>query len=319
LRDIKNNIFLSSELEVYNTNHSNYNSVILIFRILMGNIQIVNNEKNINSHSDVVSQMFQGTIKLTDEDKVLETIQVGAMNNFISEFYQCNETSSITDLYNQNRKFYDSLLNEFLQFYYYQNKESFFSAFIHLYRIYEYISYVFPLIYVRNNQVYEESYNSLQAFFKENGKELSFFSTFIRTTFIKDPYINEELYNENYSIDLTPEECLTIKTHLGSFLTKFNQTRMKTNDSYLDGVQNGVKNERYTYLDVENNKLNISTLDMHDFIILLRNKTCHFKMNHKDNITLNSASFDDLFSLLNPVILNWISNIFKYIVFKSFR
>lgn len=175
LRDIKNNIFLSSELEVYNTNHSNYNSVILIFRILMGNIQIVNNEKNINSHSDVVSQMFQGTIKLTDEDKVLETIQVGAMNNFISEFYQCNETSSITDLYNQNRKFYDSLLNEFLQFYYYQNKESFFSAFIHLYRIYEYISYVFPLIYVRNNQVYEESYNSLQAFFKENGKELSFF------------------------------------------------------------------------------------------------------------------------------------------------
>lgn len=94
---------------------------------------------------------------------------------------------------------------------------------------------------------------------------------------------------------------------------------MKTNDSYLDGVQNGVKNERYTYLDVENNKLNISTLDMHDFIILLRNKTCHFKMNHKDNITLNSASFDDLFSLLNPVILNWISNIFKYIVFKSFR
>lgn len=320
LKDIQKNIFLSNDMEINMTGYPHYNSIIIIFRILMGNIKLINNENNINNQSDMVSQMFQVSIDLTDEDRSLENEQVDAMKNFISEFYQCNETSSMTNLYIKNKKFYDSLLNELLQFYYYQSKESYFSAFIHLYRIYEYISYVFPLIYVRNNQVYEESYDSLQSFFKDSGKELSFFSTFIRTTFIQDPYVSEELYNEKYTIDLTAEEFLIIKTHLASFITKFDNKRANANTKYLQNdVDNGIDKEKYTYLDCDNQKLNISTLDMHDFIILLRNKTCHFKMNHKDNIALNSVSFDELFNVLNPVILNWISNIFKFIVFKSFE
>ncbi|PQF25592.1 hypothetical protein [Enterococcus mundtii] len=319
LKEIQNNIFFADEIDIQTPGYPHFNSIIIIFRILMGNVQVINNENNINNNSDMVSQMFQTTINVTNDEKILENIQVDAMGKFISEFYPCNETDSIAKLYTQNKKFYDSLLNEFLQFYDYQNKKSYFSAFIHLYRIYEYISYVFPLIYVRNNQVYQESYEALQSFFKQNGKELTFFSTFIRTTFIKDPYILVELYNEKYTIDLTPEEYQVISTHLATFITQFDNKRASENTKYLENITNGISKVKYTYLDCENQNLHISTLDMHDFIILLRNKTCHFKMNHKDNIALNSASFDELFSILNPVILNWISNIFKFIVAKSFN
>lgn len=320
LINVRNIYFLDSDIEINETRHPHYNAIILLFRILMGNVQVINKEYNINIQSDMISQMFQVQINISDEDKVLDNTQVEEMRNFIFEFYQCGEPESITSLYNQNKTFYDSLLNELLQVYYYQSKESYFSAFIHLYRIYEYISYVFPLVYVRNNQVYEESYNSLQSFFKDNGKELSFFSTFIRTTFIQDTYISEELYNEDYTIDLTAEDFLIIKNHLLKFINNFDSSRASANNKFLKtSVNNGLEKDKYTYLDCDDQKLHISTLDMHDFIILLRNKTCHFKMNHKDNIALKSTSFDELFSILNPAILNWISNILKYIVYKSFR
>ena len=299
-----------------------YNSLLVLFKLLLGTLLIEFEDGSEIKSADVLSQIFKidmscDTFDENEEENI--SIKDRYKNSLIDEYFdKDSSTSLLENHYNSNRNFYDDLLNEVLDFYYYQSRESYFSAFIHLYRIYEYISYTFPLIFITKSVNYSESYKELQSFFSGKGEELAFFRVFMQKTFLLDDYIYSELYKESYEISLSKSGVNLFKNELNTFINRFNNNKNKKNTNFINSLDSQVDvRDKTTFLDENSSKLIISTLDVNDFFIELRNKTCHYKMNHSDSVSLFAHRFDDLYEILNPVFLNWIANIFKFVLFSS--
>ena len=331
-----NKIFPNKTIEIQKNSTNKYNSLLLLFNVLLGNIKIVFNGDTEVGTTDMLSQIPKENMNEIETDEIetdeietdeietdeIETdeIETDGILNFFKDYFDSDGSLVLEKHYTSNSKFYDSLLNEILHFYYYHNKKSDFSAYIHLYRAYEYVSYTFPLIFVSNSINYENSYKELQKFFSGKGEELAFFRVFLEKKFLVSEYIFEELYDVSYVIKLNDTEYNLFKNELGPFLKKFNSQRRKKNKSFyksIDREKECTENEMTTYLVEEEKKLVISILDINDLLIELRNKSCHFKINHSDSISFQNYFFDDLFRVLNPVFLNWFANILKFVVYSS--
>ena len=81
----------------------------------------------------------------------------------------------------QNQKFFERLTQEFNNYYFYQNRRSFTTAFAFIYRILETISYAFPLIYATKTNDFRGTYTLLKDYMSGNKDkgELGFFKSFI--------------------------------------------------------------------------------------------------------------------------------------------
>lgn len=324
-KKIEKLFFSIEDIKVQKSGRYNYNSLLVLFKVFLGLVKI-NVKEDINIFpKDMLSRMFITTMNEEDEEDETalknETVLKRYIDSLIDEYYKKQTNESLLDYeYQTNADFYDSLLNEILHFYYYHKKESYFSAYIHLYRIYEYISYTFPLIFVNNSKNYSESYNELKGFFSGKGEELAFFRVFMQKTFLQDDYIFSELYGESYEISLSEEDFNALNRELKLFLNTFNSSKKSKNNKFLKDLskdKNYEDKEKFTFLDEAEKKLVISTLDVNDLFISIRNKSCHFKINHSDSVSFSNWFFDDLFRVLNPVFLNWIANIFKYVIYSS--
>ena len=330
VEDIKK-IFPNKAIEIQKNSTNKYNSLLLLFNVLLGNIRIVFNGDTEVGTTDMLSRIPKENMDEIDSDEIdseeieseeieSEEIETDGILNFFKDYFDSDGSLVLEKHYKSNGKFYDSLLNEILHFYYYHNKRSDFSAYIHLYRAYEYISYTFPLIFVSNSINYENSYKELQKFFSGKGEELAFFRVFLEKKFLVSDYIFEELYDVSYVIKLNDTKYNLFKNELGAFLKNFNSQRRTKNKSFYKSIgheKDFTENEMTTYLVEEEKKLVISVLDINDLLIELRNKSCHFKINHSDSISFKNYFFDDLFRVLNPVFLNWFANILKFVVYSS--
>lgn len=89
----------------------------------------------------------------------------------------------------QNQKFFERLTQEFNNYYFYQNRKSFTTAFAFIYRILETISYAFPLIYASKTNDFRGTYSLLKDYMSGNKDkgELGFFKSFIKVLFGDDP------------------------------------------------------------------------------------------------------------------------------------
>src|SRR5690606_30127887 len=79
----------------------------------------------------------------------------------------------------ENIQYYTLLLEEFCSYFISKQRNSFTKGFLHLYRIIEFISYSFPLIYSSYSRDYYGTFNQLKNYFSEKN-ELSFFDSFIK-------------------------------------------------------------------------------------------------------------------------------------------
>lgn len=350
---IENSFFFNDIVEIQNKSFNKYNSLVILFRVLLGNVKINFKEDLVILPSNTLSRALEipnlnsidsmkeeenerEEIKKLEKDGLsslnIDEISEESLNSseeslknmelFINDFFDSETGSYLEKEYKYNHKYFDKILNEVLHFYYYTHKDNDFSAFLHLYRAYEYISYLFPLSYIQNSREYIQSYKELQSFFKDTGEELSFLNVFIKHTFLKDEYLIEDMYKETYTLKLTGEEYDFFKKEMSEFITKFNSNQEKKKKSYFKNIleiepetEDGTTYK--TYLNRDTKELVISTMDVNDLLVTLRNKTCHLKMNHGDSLVFNNYLFDDLFKIMNPIFLNWISNILKFVTYRS--
>lgn len=334
--EIENQFFFNEIIEVKSNSANKYNSLLILFRILMGNIKIVYKDSLIIQPNNSMSKALDIQIvtneskeleeELFDESEELEEdkyYKIENMKLFINDFFDSNTKSSLLENeYNYNINYFDTILNEILQYYYYEDKSNHFSAFLHLYRVYEYVSYLFPLSYIQNTREYTHSYKELQKFFSEKGEELSFLNMFIKKTFLPSDYIIDEMYKESYKLELNGEDNNFLKEELSSFLNTFNQIQKNKKSNYLTkDIKIPKKDfnieEFNTHLNEDDKILIINTMDVNDLLIKLRNKTCHLKINHGDSLVFSSYMFDDLYKIMNPIFINWISNILKFTTHTS--
>jgi len=184
-----------------------------------------------------------------------------------------------------NKAFFKELLNEFSSYFYQTKKGAHTTAFLHLYRITEYISYSFPLIYASISREYYGTFDKLKNYFSNANSELKFFNSFVNVLFNDDTGDNlATIEMQSLNQDINKSHYLIIKKYL--------------TDDDLDG------GTPYSDITTYYKCLLKLTID-------LRNRYFHFAMGKQKNIKSTEIIESDLFyQSVNSLVLNWISVIY---------
>ncbi|UOQ78675.1 hypothetical protein MUN84_09145 [Hymenobacter sp. 5516J-16] len=182
-----------SKYNFLNLNQSNEELILL--RLMLGTIKVKNNLNGltIRQNTNYCSQDFSQWQSLSRKSIInflsAEGIDLDSMHDYYSK--------SITF---GNKKFYKSILLELSNYIYQKQKDSHATAFLHLYRIIELISYSFPLVYSSRATSYEKTFNNLKDYFHKVDSELNFFKQFVNGHLFKD---NAALLDISLNIPIT--------------------------------------------------------------------------------------------------------------------
>ncbi|HRH49861.1 MAG TPA: hypothetical protein PLP23_13990 [Panacibacter sp.] len=187
----------------------------------------------------------------------------------------------------RNKALFDELLTEFILYFFNKKRNNHTSAFLHLYRALEFMSYSFPISYSSRVVGFYTSFDTFKDFFvnKEQG-QLKFFREFVSSLFEKsllicrttiDTYVGEELYDKQ-KIKIIQKLCKEFDHHDNGSLIQI----------------------EYKYLL--------------DFMITLRNRYFHFQYDRGDNISNINFDSELFFEALNDKFANWLSMIYLEIL-----
>ncbi|MBE0393885.1 hypothetical protein [Flavobacterium sp. PL002] len=197
-----------------------------------------------------------------------------------------------------NKIFFENLLLEFCNYFYQTKKESHATAFLHLYRATELISYSFPLHFASKSKSYKSTYNSLKDFFTKTDGELSFFKKFV----------NEHLFKDNPILDLD----LSIKIE---------EPNQNLKEQYYKAIKKLCDNNKNITIKSQtlNTEIVITRKGLTSLIIDLRNRYFHLLSgDYSDNFTSSDLSEIDLFyKNVNDIIINWLSLIYIEILINT--
>lgn len=195
----------------------------------------------------------------------------------------------LVDFQNKNIEFFENLKNEIISFIWYYEKKEYTTSFIYVYRILEYISMAFPLIYVANSKNFNKAFVSLKDYFtkRDNGdanSELKFFSNFIELAFCDD-----DNYDTEYCFNFIGEDCYK-RAHYKLFTRYFSNI-----------IENKLE---YDYVTIK--WQHIPTV-----IINIRNHYFHFDNSVSNNITPNDLiDPDSFFKIVNVQFIRWLSSVY---------
>lgn len=289
---------------------------ILLARLFLGNIGIrYSSEKLIKVDTDVFSKFpFESSQDFHKNKKTnLKTIIKDL------SFEEEEILKSLTVHSVKNKDLYKDLVFEISCYLYYSSKGSYTTAFLHLYRCYEYISYSFPLTYIQGQNSFQGSYDELQSFFGgNNGGELKFFQKFILDSFLENNYFSDSIYLNKIEINFLQSDFTKIQSI-------WKPTFQITNDSNKKVYKKFLKDNSLPSKDIffefnqNNSSLEIDVLLFHDFFITVRNKSFHYLSGRPNKMQFNNMLFDTFFEYINPHIYNWIANIYKHILYGTFN
>jgi hypothetical protein len=261
---------------------SSSTELYLLIRIISGTIDIQHN-------------LSGSKITLRDNYSKLSFVRNETLNKkIISDFLDPIKFKDFERYLDQaqfrNKRFYQNLLGEFSNYFFYSSIDSHTTAFIHLYRSIEYISYTFPLIYASISKDYFGSFEQLKSYFKTANSELKFFNTFLDTLF-NDTFVLETPLTFNI---ISPNETL--------------------NEKYFKAIKRIIPHDKISAF-TEFDSITTNYGQMLDFIINLRNRYFHFLSGTlQDNLSSNELMNSDLFfEIINKPIFNWIAYIFATI------
>jgi len=248
----------------------------LLFRLLLGTINITHNHEKI-----IIKQRANYSILGIEQNTVLSS------RNIQNCLGALNQVESVNTYFKRNRKntdVFEQVLLEFTNYFFQRDKGAHTTAFVHLYRCIEYMSYCFPLIYASKTQDYSGTYKSLKNFLSgEQKSELKFFKAF-QATLMGSSFLNSKIH-------------LDIVSPTSDMKDIFNEIIRELCRGNIDSDSGGVITIKYEAF--------------FDFIINLRNRYFHFMTGtNMKNISSKDISMDYFFKSVNEQIANWISLIY---------
>lgn len=262
--------------------------ILLILRLLSGNVELTHNYSNI---------VIKSRVNYFSSDFT-------RFNNWKSEFpclFSEDTTSDDISVFIENtkyvnRSFYSTILSEISQFILHSKRGSHTSAFIYVYRILEKISYAFPLIYASKTQDFLKSFGQLKDLMVGDSekKELGFFKTFVNMLY-KDDSISDT------SVDI-----------------KFDTTDSDVREQMFKSIKEVIGNAIIHADTIEFDMLSIKYCDMGSFIINVRNRFFHNLNGGAKNIESDKiVDSDELFSFINPMTMYWLAMLFLQVTSYS--
>lgn len=224
---------------------------------------------------------------------------LGFLNGLQEEIVLSDYEEFITENPRVNKNFYRNFLNELTAAILHEEKSAHTATFVHLYRTYEHLSYAFPMIYASKTDDYIGTFENLRKWLTntksdENVGELRFHKTFLETLFSGQPLLASTI-----DIDIT--------------------VRAEQKERVFDALCRktlGWKSARdYTGETTRPDKISISFLEFHSFIINLRNRFFHYANGRSDNLGVEDIiAADTLFSMVNKAVLAYVATILHEIV-----
>jgi len=297
----------------------------LILRGIVGNIQIKQTfrEFTFQQTRDFLNPIEKSASNGLEEEKkdnvideavkseisiLLELVKTRCKSNlevlpkYISDTFSLKDLSDVLSdrkAIHRNKYFFDSLNNEFSNFYYHTSRGSHTIAFLHLYRILEYISYTFPVMYAASTKDFSKSFELLKTLFsgdKDKG-ELKVFKDFIEIV------MSVERDYKRLSIDID----------IVSDLDEYNERIYNTILSICDkSIFEESKNTKYS-------KVSIKFPEFSSFIITIRNRFFHLKNSQENNIqSVDIVDSDFFFSLINRKSAYFLSLVTLVVIKQSY-
>ena len=180
---------------------------------------------------------------------------------------------------------YTQILNELSQ-YFIRNEASPIEGFLHLYRILEFMSFCFPMIYASTSMNYKGSFDSLKKFFNgDTSGELKFFKKFLVALFENDPLIMAYTYSQYIDVSNISDVEKDLKRVVPQNLFNFS-----------------------------GNTIEFEFCNIIDIFINLRNRYFHMLVGQGTyNFYDTNYDIKELFAGLNPAFLSWLIMIFTSI------
>ncbi len=194
----------------------------------------------------------------------------------------------------RNFRYFQELFDEICAYHLAISARNYVQAFVHEYRMIEYIAYAYPLIYAIRSQDFYTTFGHLEQYVKNEGKgELGFLQKAISKIFE-----GSEIFNTSFDISLDSIGNANIRNSYRSIFSNYIQQKWlheSTSDSIFAIKFNSVGS----------------------VLIELRNKIFHHSVNTSNNI-LSSKLFDiNLFmELVTPTFFTWLGVVYTEI-FKS--
>lgn len=263
-------------------------SEALLIRLLTGTIDI----HHITDNRSYKARTNYSNLTYVEQDRISSRPIRDCFDseniNKIGEYLLSNNRS--------NKSFNETLLLESTHLVIAKSNKNYLSAFVHLYRLLEFISYSFPLFHTSKSNNYFGSFTDLQKYFTDSGGELKFLIRFVNNLFENKPEILllAEFNIPGTSTEIRSELYRSIKRILGQ-----KQSYITYNDS-LYQFHVGYKN-------------------LIDLIVFIRNRYFHFSTgtgmkNFKSSEIIDPNLF---FEIIIDNSFNWISRIYFEILTDS--
>lgn len=193
-----------------------------------------------------------------------------------------------------NKHYNETLLLESSHLIMAKHNENYLSAFVHLYRLLEFISYSFPLIHTSNTKNYFGSFTKLQSYFS-NGGELSFLISFVEKLFENKP---ELLLSAEFNVPGTSAEIRHKLYKSIKIILNKQESLITYNDSLY--------------------QFNIEYKNLIEVIVSIRNRYFHFATGGIRNFKSSEIIDPNLFfEIIVDNTFNWISRIYFEILSGS--
>lgn len=267
-----------------NLNKTSYVEAKLI-RLILGTCQVKSNNADITLNQNKNYCNALGTLNTNPTSRTFK--------NLVSPLTLSDIDKYLQKVKNTNYLLINDLLVEFSYFFLNENKGNHTSAFIHLFRILEFISYSFPLIHASTSKNYYGTFNSLKKFFTQDGGELSFLIKFVNKLFETDPILNTE-------VDI--EVRYTIKPEVQTKIYKSYKRVLMSDKITFDDSTETFSFEYQYFIEL---------------IRSLRNRYFHFAVGGQKNIRSTEIEYPDIFfKQINDCAVNWLSIIY-FEIFKT--
>ena len=262
--------------KLYNAN----NLVELDFlKLLMGLSKITFNENEINQPNNYC---YLGIKPNTSKDFLFSSI-VDFLKGKNSKFYFENNR--------KNNKIFSVLLNELGLYFISKNENKFIEGFIHLYRMIEQVSLMFPLLYFKQSSDFKGVFEDLKELItNKEMTTLKFFKNF-----------QEQIFEDKAMLDNT------------MYFTFYVSTEDEKNE--LKIIFDRIISSEIQKASLDGNTISMPFRDIINFAITIRNRYFHLSIRGQDNIDAINLNINDFFSSINEYILNWIAVIY-YEMFK---
>lgn len=195
----------------------------------------------------------------------------------------------------RNKDFFQRFENEVVNYLYYQNKQSFTTAYVYIYRILELISFSFPLIYASKTYDFKHTFNALKEFYENNkganNGELGFLKSAVYAMFKDHDFLTTSV---DIELDFEDEETQSI---------------------IYNAIYNVTKPDFYHTDTIDNRRLAIKFGEVSSFIASLRNRFFHlFNRGDKNLESSDLIDSDMFFSKINDPLFGWLSVLYLEVI-----